>query len=36
VTWNAAENTFMRGVNTRLGYIPVEDWQECEVPVLPR
>lgn len=33
ITWNAAENTFMRGVNTRLGFVAVDEWQECEVPV---
>jgi GNAT superfamily N-acetyltransferase len=36
VTWNAAENTFMRGVNTRLGFVPADEWQECEVPVEPK
>jgi GNAT superfamily N-acetyltransferase len=35
VTWNAAENTFMRDVNTRLGFVPVDDWQEFELPVTP-
>jgi GNAT superfamily N-acetyltransferase len=35
ITWNAAENTFMREVNTRLGYVPVDDWQELELPIPP-
>jgi GNAT superfamily N-acetyltransferase len=35
ITWNAAENTFMRDVNTRLGFVPSEEWQECEVPLTP-
>jgi GNAT superfamily N-acetyltransferase len=33
VTWNAADNRFMRAVNTRLGFVPCDDWLEVEVPV---
>jgi GNAT superfamily N-acetyltransferase len=30
VTWNAADNTFMRAVNERLGFAVCEEWVEVE------
>jgi GNAT superfamily N-acetyltransferase len=33
VTWNAADNTHMRAVNTALGFEVCEQWQEVELPV---
>jgi GNAT superfamily N-acetyltransferase len=34
-TWNADENTYMVGVNERLGYRPMETWTEWQLDLAP-